>query len=92
MSKQAPLEQRRKPGLGHYKGSRLAWKLAWRRARRHARSGIDPDPRDKGIWWKATLIANYERHSYNDPLMTPLAARLECHQLINKILAERSHA
>jgi hypothetical protein len=77
----------RKPGLGHYSGSRVEWKRAYRAARIAKRDGIEPDPATSGIIWKAGLIVAYERADHNDPLTCPLAARLASKHIIDEIIS-----
>ncbi len=83
-----PLEHRRKPGLGCYNGNRLAWKTAWQRARKNYLQGVPPDPVDSGLNWKASLIVNYERTPYIDPLSIPVQARLNAMRYIREITNE----
>lgn len=54
---------KRKSGLGYYNATKEEWKLAWRHARNCHRDKLTPDASLTGIWWKAILIASYERRS-----------------------------
>lgn len=76
----------RKPGLGHYHGSRRDWRKAYRSARIAARDGLEPDPATSGIVWKARLIVAYDRSQHIDPLSFPVSARLESKRLIDEII------
>jgi hypothetical protein len=78
----------RKPGLGHYQGSREEWRKVYRAARVAARIGSDPDRKLNGIAWKAELIVSYERDDHNDYLTIPVGARLEAKRLIDEIINE----
>ena len=90
MGKIPPLELRRRPGLGRYTGSRADWKAAWRRARIRHRQGFHPDPKDRNLEWKASLVVTYERSEVVDLLTIGIHGRLAGHQAINKILEEKS--
>lgn len=79
----------RQGGLGHYNGTREEWQAAWRRARVRHRQGLEPDPKDKGLEWKASLIVERRNAEYGDPLNISLAGRLVAKQVIDEILAER---
>jgi hypothetical protein len=68
----------RKLGLGHYNATREEWLKAYRIARVRHRAGRKPDPRRKGVSWKAQLIVSYERDA-TDALSVPLANRLAGH-------------
>lgn len=76
----------RKPGLGHYHGTRADWRNAYRAARIAQRNGKDPDPATSGLTWKAGLIVAYERADYADPLTHPVVARMESKRIIDEIL------
>lgn len=52
---------KRKPGLGHYNGTREEWVLAYRAARVRKRDGLDTDASQDGVWWKAQLVIYTER-------------------------------
>lgn len=82
-----PLETRRKAGLGRYHGTRKEWKASWRRARGLLRLGRDPDPKDKGLNWKASLIACYERSGNADPLTFGLVNRLNAKRCVDHLFA-----
>ena len=84
-----PLEKRRKGGLGHYNASREEWQKAYRQAR------IDKtaNPKNKGIYWKAGLIVEFERESLDSLHFTAkerLAMNKEAQKVIDEILAENA--
>lgn len=81
----APLEQRRKPGLGYYSGNRSQWKAAWHYARCRRREGKAPNAQDKGLAWKASLIAHFECTDIVDPLNVPAPVRLASLKIIARI-------
>jgi hypothetical protein len=78
---------KRKAGLGYYNATRAEWKSAYRHARERYQRGLHPDPKTKGIIWKAQLIVSYERNAI-DPLdFTPEENR-STRKLIDEILKE----
>ena len=78
----------RKPSLGQYNSGREEWRVAYRIARHRARVGCLPNPRHSGIQWKAELIVAHDRCDMADPLMCPVAGRLEVKRLIDEITVE----
>lgn len=78
----------RKPGLGHYAGTKAQWRTAYRAARVAQREGREPDPKTKGLTWKASLVVAFERGEWVDPLAMPLRYRALAWQVVNEILAE----
>lgn len=75
----------RKPSLGRYNGSRAEWRKAYRAARIGARRGKEPNPKHSGLQWKAELVVANERSEWVDPLVCPVAGRLEAQRIFNNI-------
>lgn len=80
----------RKASLGHYSGTRAEWVTAYRAARMDERAGTKPDPKHKGLRWKAALIVAFERQEHADPLAESLSSRKLASDIIDEILDKRA--
>lgn len=88
---QGPLENRRRPGLGRYTGTRQEWVKAWREARTHHKDPENSDAhRAGGLLWKACLTLWFERAC--DTLRCTPAQQLAANRLIDEILQENINA
>jgi hypothetical protein len=55
--------KQRRPGLGHYNGTRNEWKIAYNMARVRKSKGLPVDASHGGLYWKAQLIIYNEREA-----------------------------